>query len=98
MLAGAEEAVHARKQLEVKPGTTAIGTLLAGLIDYAGLYPPASLDMPSAVGNYLTYRRGPHAAALGRFVVGLDHIAALREAAGHSLLERLARFGYTLNH
>ena len=30
----------------------AIEAALAGLIDYAGLYPPASLDMRAAVGNY----------------------------------------------
>ncbi|MGA8743050.1 MAG: hypothetical protein WB561_17820 [Terracidiphilus sp.] len=66
---------------------TAIETLLAGLIDYAGLYPPAALDMRSAVSNYLTYRRGPHAFALGRFVVSLDRIPELRSAAGGSFSE-----------
>ena len=34
---------------------TAIETLLAGLFDYAGLYPPASLDLRSAANNYLGY-------------------------------------------
>jgi hypothetical protein len=63
----------------------AIDALLAGLIDYAGLYPPASLDMRSAVENYRGYRQGPHAAALGRFVVGLDRLEELRGAAGDSL-------------
>jgi hypothetical protein len=44
--------------------------LLAGLIDYAGLFPPASLPMAEAVRNYDRYRRrGPHAWILGRFVV-----------------------------
>lgn len=68
-------------------GNTAIEALLAGLIDYAGLYPPASLDMGSAVRNYLRYQRGPHAAALGRFVVSLDRMGELRGVAEDSLAE-----------
>ena len=34
---------------------SAIETLLAGLFDYAGLYPPAGLGMRSAANNYLEY-------------------------------------------
>ena len=44
-------------------------TLLAGLIDYAGLFPPAALPMEQAVANYRRYRGGEHAWMLGRFVV-----------------------------
>jgi hypothetical protein len=43
--------------------------LLAGLIDYAGLFPPAALSMEEAVRNYARYREGEHAWMLGRFVV-----------------------------
>ena len=43
--------------------------LLAGLIDYAGLFPPATLSMEEAVRNYARYREGEHAWMLGRFVV-----------------------------
>ena len=39
----------------------AIRSLLADLIDYAGLYPPAALDMRSAVRNYVSYSQGEHA-------------------------------------
>jgi len=60
----------------------AIDRLLADLIDYAGLYPPASLDMHTAVRNYLEYARGTHARALGRFVVDLDRFPYLWDAAG----------------
>ena len=42
--------------------------LLEGLIDYAGLYPPASLAMPAAVRNYAHYRAGGTGWMLGRFV------------------------------
>ncbi|HEY1987785.1 MAG TPA: hypothetical protein VGG85_20395 [Terracidiphilus sp.] len=60
----------------------AIESVLAGLIDYAGLYPPAHLEMHAAVRNYLAYRRSPHACALGRFVVDLDRVDELRATAG----------------
>jgi len=43
--------------------------LLAGLIDYAGLFPPAGLSMPDAVARYARYRQGAHDWALGRFIV-----------------------------
>jgi hypothetical protein len=49
--------------------TEAIRTLLAGLIDYAGLFPPAGLDMVDATRQYADYLSGPYAWALGRFIV-----------------------------
>ena len=85
MLAGLEEAVFARKSQKVRQTLSAIDSLLAGLIDYAGLYPPASLDMPTAVRNYLAYRRSQHADVLGRFIVNLDRIGELRSVAGNDL-------------
>jgi len=51
------------------------------LIDYAGLYPPAALDMRSAVRNYLAYRELPHAWMLGRFIVDMAKLDELRDAA-----------------
>jgi hypothetical protein len=59
-------------------------TLLAGLFDYAGLYPPASLSLKAAANNYLEYSEGEHAAALGRFIVNLDRLEELRSFAGDS--------------
>jgi hypothetical protein len=47
----------------------ALGELLRGIVDYAGVFPPASLDLAAAVRNYEAYRRGPRAWMLGRFVV-----------------------------
>jgi len=47
----------------------ALETLLHSLIDYAGLFPPAGLDLPTAAANYAAYRGGEDAWALGRFVV-----------------------------
>jgi hypothetical protein len=55
--------------------TRALRVLLEGLIDYAGLFPPAALPMDEAVRNYELYREGEHAWALGKFVVPLDRAA-----------------------
>jgi hypothetical protein len=42
--------------------------LLTGLIDYAGLFPPAGLPLGEAIRNYARYRQGADAWMLGRFV------------------------------
>jgi hypothetical protein len=57
----------------------ALRELLRGLIDYAGLFPPASLGVPEAVSNYRAYRSGPHAWMLGRFVVPAARAAEIPE-------------------
>ncbi len=43
--------------------------LLDRSIDYAGLFPPASLDMTASVSNYSQYLNHPQRWALGRFVL-----------------------------
>lgn len=43
--------------------------LLAGAVDYAGLFPPASLSMAEAVAGYRAYRRSRERWLLGRFVL-----------------------------
>jgi hypothetical protein len=48
---------------------SAMRALMTGLVDYAGLFPPASLDMTSAVRRYREYLSGEDSWALGRFVV-----------------------------
>lgn len=55
--------------------------LLASLIDYAGLYPPAGLDMHAAVQNYLHYRAGKRAPFLGRFIVDQARLEEWQQAA-----------------
>jgi hypothetical protein len=47
----------------------------AGLIDYAGLFPPAQLPIDAAQAEYEAARRGPHAWMLGRFIVAAPLIA-----------------------
>jgi hypothetical protein len=55
--------------------------LLAASIDYAGLFPPAGLDMATAVARYAEYRAGPDAWALGRFVVPAGRLGELEREA-----------------
>ncbi|MGO4211806.1 hypothetical protein AB4Y89_14090 [Terriglobus sp. 2YAB30_2] len=63
----------------------AIDSLLSGLIDYAGLYAPARLDMQAAARNYLAYRRNRRSELLGRFIVDWKRLSELRETASDSL-------------
>lgn len=58
-----------------------IRSLLAGAIDYAGLFPPAGLPMPAAARNFAAYAAGPDAWALGRFVVPAARLGELASAA-----------------
>ena len=54
---------------------SAIRTLLAQSIDYAGLFPPAELDMGNALENYVRYSTGDSSWALGRFIVPVSRLA-----------------------
>jgi hypothetical protein len=53
---------------------SAIRTLLQGSIDYAGLFPPAEVDMRTAQENYARYSSGPSSWALGRFIVPVSRL------------------------
>jgi hypothetical protein len=60
----------------------ALRTLLDGIVDYAGLFPPASLDMSSAVRNYASYLTDADAWMLGRFVIPAARLAELDNVPG----------------
>jgi len=53
----------------------------SGIIDYAGLFPPAGLDMSSAVRQYAMHRAGPDCDLLGRFVVPVSRLDEFATAA-----------------
>jgi hypothetical protein len=53
---------------------SAVRTLLGSLIDYAGLFPPAGLDMAAAARNYAAYRQGDHRWALGKFILPVSRL------------------------
>jgi hypothetical protein len=51
--------------------------LLNGIIDYAGLFPPANLPLDEAVRNYARYRTEPESWMLARFVCPARRLAEL---------------------
>lgn len=59
----------------------AIRALLTELIDYAGLFPPAALDMPTAVRNYAAYRQSEHNWLLARFIVPVARLGEFEATA-----------------
>lgn len=66
--------------------TRSLHILMDGLIDYAGLFPPAALPMEAAVAKYEDHRRGEHAWALGRFVVPVERLAEVPRSFSVSVL------------
>ncbi len=56
-------------------------TVLDGLIDYAGLFPPAGLDMGKSAAVYARFLGAPFRFAVGRFVVPAARLEELAEAA-----------------
>jgi hypothetical protein len=54
-----------------------VRTLLGEAIDYAGLFPPASLDLATAVRNFALYLAGEHHWMLGRFVLPAERLMEL---------------------
>jgi hypothetical protein len=55
----------------------ALRALLTNIVDYAGLYPPAGLDMTTAVLNYASYAESLDAWMLGRFIVPAARLGEL---------------------
>ncbi len=51
--------------------------LLTGVIDYAGLFPPATLPLDEAIRNYARYRTEPESWMLGRFICPAARLAEL---------------------
>ena len=58
---------------------------LTGFVDYAGLFPPASLDLNRAAANHRGYVASPEAWLLGRLIIPaerLDQLSTVLPAAG----------------
>lgn len=86
------EAADGTSQKHAGPVRT-LRTLLAGLIDYAGLFPPASLPMAEAVRRFEGYAKGEMAWMLGHFVVPasrLRELALARRDKDRSIQWRLS--------
>jgi hypothetical protein len=61
--------------------SVALRAAFAGLIDYAGLFPPAQLGMEAALAEYAGARRGPRAWMLARFIVPESRLGELLQCA-----------------
>ncbi len=76
--------------------TESVVVLLRNLIDYAGLFPPASLGMAPAVANYYLYSRSEFSWMLGRFIVPaarLDEFENVLVRLPRSSAESQSRWG-----
>ena len=51
--------------------------LLTGIVDYAGLFPPAQLSLEESIRNYARYRTEPESWMLGRFICPAARLAEL---------------------
>jgi hypothetical protein len=76
--------------------TSSVRVLLQGVVDYAGLFPPASLDMAAAAAEYAEHRAGPYGWALGRFVLPAARLEEFEESAP-ALLPRLGAESWALS-
>jgi len=63
----------------------AVDAFLDGLVDYAGLFPPASEDMRPALESYASHLESSDRKALGRFIVPLRRLKEF-EDAGEGIL------------
>lgn len=68
-----------------------VRTMLRGVVDYAGLFPPASLGMRAAVAEYAEHKSAEHAWALGRFVVPAGRLDEFESEADGALPRDAAR-------
>lgn len=55
----------------------ALRSLLTGVIDYAGIFPPSKLSLADAVANYACYSESPHRWMLSRFVLSAKDLTLL---------------------
>ncbi len=61
--------------------TTKDEIILEGLFDYAGLFPPANLDMQPTVNNWSTYANGDDSWMLARLIIPVSRLNEFKSAA-----------------
>jgi hypothetical protein len=59
---------------------SSVDVLLRGIVDYAGMFPPARLDAAGAEAEYARYCASQEAWLVGAFVVAADHLTHLSPA------------------
>ncbi len=66
-------------KVKAKWRENAVSHFMTELIDYAGLFPPASLPLPKAIRNYASYISGSDSWMLGPFVIPATQLNELEE-------------------
>ncbi len=74
-----------RVDFATAPMKTSLSILLATAVDYAGLFPPSSLEMDAAVSAYSLYLSDPSSFMLGRFIVPVARLREFDDAASRVL-------------
>ncbi len=74
--------------------TQALRSLMAGLIDYAGLFPPAKLSMQACAEAFARSRMGPNEWMLGRFICPASRLREFSQAAAVMMPGTFATSGY----
>lgn len=69
-------------------------TLLTDLVDYAGLFPPAKLDMGKAAEEYARAIQSEHAWMLGRFICPVSRLNEFEQAASVLMPGTVGTSGY----
>src|SRR5262245_33954247 len=81
-LSGSRPGLPAPARMGRQAMTEGLRTLLEGVIDYAGLFPPAKLPLDAALRNYARYRRQAESWMLGRFVLPAARLEELDPYVG----------------
>ena len=66
---------------------SSVKILLSSIIDYAGLFPPAKLNLQDAIANYNKYQQTPDNFLLGRFVIPAARLTEFLTVLKHDALE-----------
>ena len=76
---------------------SSVKILLAAMVDYAGLFPPAKLSLREAIANYARYRQTPYSCLLGRFVIPISRLAELETLIADKSLENTIASPWSLS-
>jgi len=68
---------------------------MKGILDYAGLFPPASLSLDTSIRNFAQYKQGKDAWMLSRFIIPASRLAKL-EGYKEELFEKNSPFHFSV--
>ncbi|WP_019504922.1 hypothetical protein [Pleurocapsa sp. PCC 7319] len=76
---------------------SSLKVLLAAIVDYAGLFPPAKLSLEKAIANFIQYNQTPSNWFLGRFVVPVSRLLELELLLNNGALKNTLAKPYSLS-